>query len=175
LDGIEHLALVKGDVRGKENIIVRVHSECLTGDVFGSRRCDCGSQLNLALQKIEEAGAGVLVYLRGHEGRGIGLGHKLRAYSLQEQGRDTVEANLELGFPVDTREYGVGAQILADLGVTTIRLLSNNPTKYGGLAGYDLTIVERLPLLSLPTSENVHYLRTKQEKLGHFLSLSTKN
>lgn len=175
LDGIEHLALVKGDVKGKENVLVRVHSECLTGDVFSSRRCDCGSQLNLALRKIEEAGAGVLVYLRGHEGRGIGLGHKLRAYCLQEQGRDTVEANLELGLPVDTREYGVGAQILADLGVTTIRLLSNNPAKYGGLAGYDLTIVERLPLLSQPTSENAHYLRTKQEKLGHFLSLSTKN
>ncbi|MBS4168442.1 bifunctional 3,4-dihydroxy-2-butanone-4-phosphate synthase/GTP cyclohydrolase II [Parachlamydia sp. AcF125] len=174
LDGIEHMALVKGEVAHKQNVLVRVHSECLTGDVFGSKRCDCGQQLNLALEKIAQEGAGVLVYLRGHEGRGIGLGHKLRAYTLQEQGRDTVEANLELGFPADTREYGMGAQILADLGLTTIRLLSNNPAKYGGLAGYDLQIVERVPLIPLATAENLRYLQTKQEKLGHLLTIEAK-
>ena len=171
LDGMEHMALVKGEVIGKPNILVRVHSECLTGDVFGSRRCDCGSQLASAMSKIEQEGHGVILYLRGHEGRGIGLGHKLRAYQLQDQGRDTVEANLELGFPVDSREYGIGAQILADLGLTTIRLMTNNPTKYGGLGGYDLSIVERVPLPPRTTDENFRYLQVKKEKMGHLLEL----
>jgi 3,4-dihydroxy 2-butanone 4-phosphate synthase/GTP cyclohydrolase II len=171
LDGVEHVAFVKGDVSGKQNVLVRVHSECLTGDVFGSLRCDCGTQLDEALARVAEAGEGVVVYLRGHEGRGIGLRHKLRAYRLQEQGRDTVEANLELGFPPDSREYGIGAQILVDLGVSTMRLMTNNPAKYGGIEGYGLEIVERVPLRTTPTHENIAYLRTKQEKLGHLLDL----
>lgn len=169
IDDIEHLALVKGDVRGSSNTLVRVHSECLTGDVFGSLRCDCSSQLDLAMEKISAEKSGVIVYLRGHEGRGIGLGHKLRAYNLQDQGRDTCEANLEIGLPIDTREYGIGAQILADLGLTTIRLLTNNPAKYGGLEGYDLSITERVPLVVAANKENARYLSTKKEKLGHFL------
>lgn len=169
LDGMEHIALVKGDIAGKSNILVRVHSECLTGDVFGSKRCDCGSQLDLAMQIIAKEGAGAIIYLRGHEGRGIGLAHKLRAYHLQDQGRDTVEANIELGLPVDSREYGIGAQILVDLKLSTIKLLTNNPIKYGGLGGYDLKIVERVPLNSIATKENIRYLQTKKEKLGHFL------
>lgn len=169
LDGIEHFALVKGDISKNSNILVRVHSECLTGDIFGSMRCDCCSQLDLAMQKIAEEQSGVIVYLRGHEGRGIGLGHKLRAYNLQDQGKDTVEANLGIGLPIDTREYGIGAQILADLGVTTLRLLTNNPAKYGGLEGYDLTITERIPLVICANEENARYLSTKKEKLGHFL------
>jgi 3,4-dihydroxy 2-butanone 4-phosphate synthase / GTP cyclohydrolase II len=171
LDGMEHMALVKGEVIGKPNILVRVHSECLTGDVFGSRRCDCGSQLASAMSKIAQEGQGVVLYLRGHEGRGIGLGHKLRAYQLQDQGRDTVEANLELGFPIDSREYGIGAQILSDLGLTTIRLMTNNPTKYSGLSGYDLSIIERVPLSSCLTEENRRYLQVKKEKMGHFLDI----
>jgi 3,4-dihydroxy 2-butanone 4-phosphate synthase/GTP cyclohydrolase II len=171
LDGTEHMAFVRGDVAGEENVLVRVHSECLTGDVFGSMRCDCGLQLDLAMQKIAEAGRGVVVYLRGHEGRGIGLGHKLRAYSLQDQGRDTVEANVELGFPPDSREYGIGSQILVDLGVSTMRIMTNNPAKYGGLDGYGLRIVERVPLHVLPNQENIRYLRTKQEKMGHLLDI----
>ncbi|HEX9467829.1 MAG TPA: bifunctional 3,4-dihydroxy-2-butanone-4-phosphate synthase/GTP cyclohydrolase II [Acidimicrobiia bacterium] len=171
LDGAEHLALVRGEIAGKENVLVRVHSECLTGDVFGSLRCDCGLQLDLALETIAADGEGVVVYLRGHEGRGMGLGNKLRAYSLQDQGRDTVEANVELGFHADSREYGIGAQILVDLGVTTMRLLTNNPAKRGGLEGYGLEIVERLPLHALPNDENIRYLRTKQEKLGHLLGI----
>lgn len=171
LDGIEHMALVKGDVIGKPNILVRVHSECLTGDVFGSQRCDCGAQLACAMNKIAQEGQGVILYLRGHEGRGIGLGHKLRAYQLQDQGRDTVEANLELGFPIDSREYGIGAQILTDLGLSTIRLMTNNPAKYGGLKGYDLTIVERVPLPSFLTEENSRYLKAKKEKMGHFFDI----
>jgi 3,4-dihydroxy 2-butanone 4-phosphate synthase/GTP cyclohydrolase II len=171
LDGTEHLAFVRGDVEGKENVLVRVHSECLTGDVFGSLRCDCGVQLDRALEKVAREGEGVVVYLRGHEGRGIGLGHKLRAYSLQDQGRDTVEANLELGFPVDSREYGIGAQMLVDLGITTMRLLTNNPAKYGGIDGYGLDIVERVPMIAEPNIENIRYLRAKQEKLGHLLDL----
>jgi 3,4-dihydroxy 2-butanone 4-phosphate synthase/GTP cyclohydrolase II len=171
LDHTEHVAFVKGEVAGKQNVLVRVHSECLTGDVFGSMRCDCGMQLEQALQQVQEAGEGVVVYLRGHEGRGIGLGHKLRAYELQEQGRDTVEANLELGFPVDSREYGIGSQILVDLGVTTMRLLTNNPAKYGGIEGYGLEIVERVPLRTKPNHENIAYLRAKQQKMGHLLDI----
>ena len=166
LDGEEHMALVHGDVSGKENVLVRVHSECLTGDVFGSMRCDCGVQLDLAMEKIAAEGEGVVVYLRGHEGRGIGLGHKFRAYTLQDQGRDTVEANVELGFLADSREYGIGAQILVDLGVTTMRIMTNNPAKYGGLEGYGLEIVERVPLHVRPTDENIRYLRDQAGEAG---------
>ncbi|MDQ1401727.1 MAG: 3,4-dihydroxy 2-butanone 4-phosphate synthase / cyclohydrolase [Actinomycetota bacterium] len=169
LDGEEHVALVKGAVAGEENVLVRVHSECLTGDAFGSLRCDCGPQLDAALRRIAEEGMGAVVYLRGHEGRGIGLGHKLRAYTLQEQGHDTLDANLELGLPVDSREYGIGAQILNDLGITTMRLMTNNPAKYGGLEGFGLDIVERVPLESAPNPENIEYLRTKRERMGHLL------
>ncbi len=171
LDGTEHLAFVRGEVAGAPDVLVRVHSECLTGDVFGSLRCDCGVQLDVALEAVAAADRGVVVYLRGHEGRGIGLGHKMRAYSLQDQGRDTVEANVELGFPADSREYGIGSQILVDLGITTMRLMTNNPAKYGGLEGYGLEIVERVPLRIEPNDENISYLRTKQDKLGHFLDL----
>jgi len=171
LDGTEHMAFARGEVAGKSNVLVRVHSECLTGDVFGSIRCDCGLQLDLALERVAEEGEGVIVYLRGHEGRGIGLGHKLRAYTLQDQGRDTVEANVELGFPIDSREYGIGSQILVDLGITTMRVMTNNPAKYGGLEGYGLEIVERVPLRSRPTDENIAYLRAKQEKMGHLLEI----
>ena len=171
LDGTEHMAFVRGEVAGKPNVLVRVHSECLTGDVFGSIRCDCGLQLDLALERVAEENEGVIVYLRGHEGRGIGLGHKLRAYTLQDQGRDTVEANVELGFPIDSREYGIGSQILVDLGITTMRVMTNNPAKYGGLEGYGLEIVERVPLRSRPTDENIAYLRAKQEKMGHLLEI----
>jgi 3,4-dihydroxy 2-butanone 4-phosphate synthase/GTP cyclohydrolase II len=171
LDGTEHMALVRGEVAGKEEVLVRVHSECLTGDVFGSMRCDCGAQLDAALAMIAEDGAGVVVYLRGHEGRGIGLGHKLRAYALQDEGRDTVEANLELGLPADSREYGIGSQILVDLGITTMRLMTNNPSKYGGIEGYGLRIVDRVPLQVAPNHENVRYLRAKQDKMGHLLGL----
>jgi 3,4-dihydroxy 2-butanone 4-phosphate synthase / GTP cyclohydrolase II len=169
LDGEQHLALVFGDPASARDVLVRVHSECLTGDVLGSLRCDCGPQLRAAIALIAEEGTGIVVYLRGHEGRGIGLGHKIRAYALQELGRDTVEANLELGLPVDSREYGIGAQILADLGVTTMRLMTNNPAKYGGLEGFGLRIVERVPLESSPTAFNIDYLRTKRERLGHLL------
>jgi len=169
LDGEQHMAMVYGDVESAKDVLVRVHSECLTGDALGSLRCDCGPQLHIALAKVAAEGAGVVVYLRGHEGRGIGLGHKIRAYALQEDGRDTVEANLELGLPVDSREYGIGAQILVDLGVTSMRLLTNNPSKYGGLEGFGLNIVERVPLESRPTEFNIDYLRTKRERLGHLL------
>ncbi|HEY5245781.1 MAG TPA: bifunctional 3,4-dihydroxy-2-butanone-4-phosphate synthase/GTP cyclohydrolase II [Acidimicrobiales bacterium] len=169
LDGEQHLALVKGDITDQSNVLVRVHSECLTGDVFGSLRCDCGPQLHAAMAQIEEEGRGVLVYLRGHEGRGIGLGHKIRAYRLQEEGRDTVDANLDQGLPVDSREYGIGAQMLVDLGVTTMRLLTNNPVKYGGLEGFGLDITERVPLTPSPNPENIEYLRTKRERMGHLL------
>ncbi|XP_068315652.1 bifunctional riboflavin biosynthesis protein RIBA 1, chloroplastic-like [Pyrus communis] len=167
LDGIEHIAMVKGEIADGQEILVRVHSECLTGDIFGSARCDCGNQLALAMKQIEAAGRGVLVYLRGHEGRGIGLGHKLRAYTLQDAGRDTVEANEELGLPVDSREYGIGAQILRDLGVRTMKLMTNNPAKYIGLKGYGLAIAGRVPLLAPITMENQKYLETKRAKMGH--------
>jgi len=169
--GDQHLALVRGDLRRRDcpPPLARVHSECLTGDVFGSRRCDCGAQLDLALEQIDAEGRGVVVYLRGHEGRGVGLGHKIAAYALQERGRDTVDANLDLGLPVDSREYGIGAQILADLGVSSMRLLTNNPDKRGGLEGYGLEIAERIPLPTRPTPENLTYLRTKRERMGHLI------
>jgi len=169
LDGDQHVALVRGAVQGEENVLVRVHSECLTGDVFGSLRCDCGPQLEVAMEMISAAGLGVVVYLRGHEGRGIGIAHKLRAYTLQDEGADTVDANLALGLPVDNREYGIGAQILVDLGITTMRLVTNNPAKYGGLEGYGLQIVERVGVQSRPNPENIAYLRTKMRRMGHLL------
>jgi len=169
LDGESHLAFVKGAPAGEDRVLVRVHSECLTGDVFGSLRCDCGPQLEAAMKRVADAGMGVIVYLRGHEGRGIGIANKLRAYELQEKGFDTVDANTELGLHVDKREYGVGAQILVDLGITTMRYMTNNPAKYGGLAGYGLEIVERVPLEIVPNPENINYLRTKRERMGHFL------
>src|SRR5437588_3262497 len=169
INGDQHVALVKGAVQGEDNVLVRMHSECLTGDVFGSRRCDCGTQLDASLERVAQEGIGVVVYLRGHEGRGIGLAHKLAAYNLQDQGRDTVDANLELGLPIDSREYGIGAQILVDLGVTTMRLLTNNPAKYGGLEGFGLEIVERVPLEVKPNPENITYLRSKRDRLGHLL------
>jgi 3,4-dihydroxy 2-butanone 4-phosphate synthase/GTP cyclohydrolase II len=168
IDGQQHLALVKGDVSGGKSILVRVHSECLTGDVFGSRRCDCGPQLHQAMRQVSHAGCGVIIYMR-QEGRGIGLGAKIRAYKLQERGLDTVEANLQLGYKMDLREYGLGAQILCDLGVKTIRLLTNNPKKVVGLQGYGLEIVEQLPIQVKPNPHNERYLKTKREKLGHLL------
>ncbi|KAK0590861.1 hypothetical protein LWI29_032522 [Acer saccharum] len=173
LDGMEHIAMVKGDIGDGKDILVRVHSECLTGDIFGSARCDCGNQLALAMQQIEAAGKGVLVYLRGHEGRGIGLGHKLRAYNLQDDGRDTVEANEELGLPVDSREYGIGAQMLRDLGVLSMKLMTNNPAKYIGLKGYGLTVAGRVPLVTPTTEENKRYLETKRAKMGHIYGLGS--
>jgi len=169
IDRMTHVALVRGEVGDGTGILVRVHSECLTGDVFGSLRCDCGMQLDAALEAVAEEERGVVLYMRGHEGRAIGLSHKLRAYQLQEQGLDTVEANEELGFPPDPRDYGIGAQILVDLGVHSMRLLTNNPAKRAGLEGYGLSIEERVPLETRPTAENIDYLRTKREKLGHLL------
>jgi 3,4-dihydroxy 2-butanone 4-phosphate synthase / GTP cyclohydrolase II len=168
LSGKTHLALVKGDVAGAENVLVRVHSECVTGDVFHSLRCDCGEQLEQALAQIEAVGRGVLLYM-GQEGRGIGLLNKLRAYELQEQGFDTVQANLELGFPADARDYGIGNQILADLGLTTIRILTNNPKKLTGIDGFGLTVTEQVPIEISPNAENRHYLAVKRDKLGHRL------
>jgi 3,4-dihydroxy 2-butanone 4-phosphate synthase/GTP cyclohydrolase II len=168
VDQQHHLALVHGDVAGRPNVLVRVHSECLTGDVFGSRRCDCGPQLHQAMRQVAEAGCGVIVYMR-QEGRGIGLAPKIKAYKLQEQGYDTVEANQKLGFDMDLREYGLGAQILADLGLKTIRLLTNNPRKVVGLEGYGLHIVEQVPIKVKPNPHNLRYLQTKREKLGHLL------
>ena len=169
LDGEQHVAMVKGSVNGAEEVLVRVHSECLTGDVFGSMRCDCGVQLDAAMQMIAEEGTGAIVYLRGHEGRGIGIGHKIRAYTLQDEGADTVDANTRLGLPVDSREYGIGAQILHDLGVTTMRVITNNPAKYGGLEGFGLDITARVPSVVAPNPENISYLRTKRDRLGHLL------
>jgi 3,4-dihydroxy 2-butanone 4-phosphate synthase/GTP cyclohydrolase II len=168
VDTATHVALVKGDVAGRENVLVRVHSECLTGDVFSSLRCDCGSQLHRAMEIIHKEGLGVVLYMR-QEGRGIGLGNKLKAYHLQEQGLDTVEANLKLGFPPDLRDYGIGAQILVDLELHRIRLITNNPKKLVGLEGYGLEIVERVPIEITPQRENIKYLRTKKDKMGHLI------
>lgn len=168
-EAVEHVVLLKGEVRGQEGVLVRVHSECLTGDVFGSQRCDCGEQLDAAMARITEAGMGAIVYLRGHEGRGIGLGNKILAYQLQDQGRDTVEANLDLGLPIDTRDYEAAARMLEDLGVVTVRLMTNNPGKMKKLADHGLRIVERIPVLTKHTPHNIGYLRTKQQKLGHML------
>jgi len=169
LDNTEHLAFVRGEVAGQSNVLVRVHSECLTGDVFGSLRCDCGVQLDRALERVAAEGQGVVVYLRGHEGRGIGLGHKLRAYSLQDQGRDTVEANLELGFPADSREYGVGSQILVDLGVTTMRLMTNNPAKVRALGALGVTVTGRVPVIVPPNQHSARYLEAKRQRMEHDL------
>ena len=169
----EHVAMVMGDLTDAHNVLVRVHSECLTGDTFGSLRCDCRMQLEASLAKIGAHGQGVVVYLRGHEGRGIGLTHKLRAYALQDAGRDTIEANLELGLAVDARDYAVGAAILRDLGVSSMRLLTNNPAKYDSINSFGLGIVERTPLTTEPNSENVSYLMTKQTRLGHTLDITS--
>ena len=169
LDGKCHLAIVKGDIRGKKNVLVRVHSECLTGDALGSLRCDCGQPLHIALRKIEEAGEGVVLYMR-QEGRGIGLANKMRAYKLQDDGKDTVEANVLLGFAPDLRDYGIGAQILSDLGLTSIRPMTNNPAKRSGLEGYGLKIVERVPLEVEANKYNEKYLKVKKDKMGHLLT-----
>ena len=171
LTGLEHVALVLGDIADRPGVLVRVHSECLTGDVFGSRRCDCGAQLELALERIAEEGAGAVVYLRGHEGRGIGLLAKLHAYRLQDDGLDTYEANHRLGYPSDRRDYGVGMQILRDLGINEMRLLTNNPSKRIGLEGYGLSVAERVALKTEPTPENIRYLSAKQRRMGHSLDL----
>ncbi len=170
VDGTEHIALVAGEIGAGEDVLVRVHSECLTGDVLGSLRCDCGPQLHAAMKKVSEQGRGVVLYVKGHEGRGIGLLDKLRAYELQEQGVDTVDANLRLGFPADARDYGTGAQILADLGVRSMLLLTNNPTKRAGLEGYGLSIVDRVPLIVQPNDHNATYLSTKVDRMGHDLA-----
>jgi len=172
LDGRQHLALVAGEVKGKEDVLVRVHSECLTGDVFGSLKCDCGPQLHRAMKMIQQKGEGVLLYMLGQEGRGIGLVNKLRAYEMQEGGKDTVEANVALGFAPDLRDYGIGAQILADLGLHSMALMTNNPTKIVGLEAYGLTVSRRVPLEVSPTAESLPYLKAKKEKLDHLLELT---
>jgi 3,4-dihydroxy 2-butanone 4-phosphate synthase/GTP cyclohydrolase II len=169
VDKAEHVALVKGEVAGLPNVLVRMHSKCLTGDVFGSQRCDCGPQLHAAMELVAQEGRGVIVYL-DQEGRGIGLLNKIRAYALQDSGADTVQANQRLGFAPDLRNYGIGAQILRDLGLSSIRVMTNNPRKLVGLEGYGLEIVERVPLLASPTQDNLGYLRTKRDKLGHLLA-----
>jgi 3,4-dihydroxy 2-butanone 4-phosphate synthase/GTP cyclohydrolase II len=170
-DDREHVAFVYGDIGDGEDVLVRVHSECLTGDVFGSLRCDCGPQLHAALAAVAQEGRGAVLYIRGHEGRGIGLLHKLQAYQLQDLGVDTVDANLDLGLPADARDYGTGAQILVDLGVHTMRLLTNNPAKRAGLEGYGLRVLGRVPLPSHVTAENLSYLRTKRDRMGHLLDI----
>jgi 3,4-dihydroxy 2-butanone 4-phosphate synthase/GTP cyclohydrolase II len=167
VDGTEHLALVLGDIAAAGPVLVRMHSECLTGDVFGSQRCDCGDQLKAAMAMIASEGRGIVLYLRGHEGRGIGLLSKLRAYNLQDAGADTVDANLELGLPADAREYSTGAQMLADLGVGSLRLLTNNPAKVRGLAGFGIEVAGRVPLPASATPDNVRYLMAKRDRLGH--------
>ena len=172
VDETEHLAFSLGTVDDGQPVLVRVHSECLTGDVFSSRRCDCGPQLHSAMSLIAEEGRGIVVYLRGHEGRGIGIGHKIRAYSLQDGGLDTVDANTELGLPVDSREYGIGAQILADMGANQLRLITNNPAKYGGIEGYGLEIIERVAINPVATEENIKYLQTKRDRMGHLFRLT---
>ena len=169
IDDRQHVALVAGELGDGEDLLVRVHSECLTGDVFGSQRCDCGPQLDASLAAVAAEGRGVVLYMRGHEGRGIGLLHKLQAYQLQDMGADTVDANLELGLPADARDYGTGAQILVDLGIRTMRLLTNNPAKRAGLEGYGLRILERVPLPVHPTRDNLRYLITKRDRMGHDL------
>ncbi len=173
IDKREHVAIIKGDVEGKEDVLVRVHSECLTGDIFSSLRCDCGEQLNTALQMIENEGAGIVLYMR-QEGRGIGLVNKIKAYQLQDQGMDTVEANVALGFPSDLRDYGIGAQILADLGLSSLRLITNNPKKIVGIEGYGLTVSERVPLEIDPNEKNEFYLKVKKDKMGHLLNMDKK-
>jgi 3,4-dihydroxy 2-butanone 4-phosphate synthase/GTP cyclohydrolase II len=169
VDGGEHLALVLGDLAGDEPVLTRVHSECLTGDVFASHRCDCGPQLHEALERVAKAGRGVVIYLRGHEGRGIGLVAKLQAYALQDGGHDTVDANLELGLPADARHYGAATQILRDLGVRSVRLLTNNPDKTSSLEDYGVPVAERVPLTPHPNDHNLAYLQTKRDRMGHVL------
>jgi len=171
IQGEHHVALIKGEIQGDQPVLVRAHSQCLTGDAFGSRRCDCGEQLHTAMKMIEKEGRGVVLYILNHEGRGIGLANKIKAYGLQDEGCDTVEANCRLGFKPDQRDYGIGAQILVALGVKKIRLLTNNPRKFRGLSGYGLEIVERIPLQIPPTEENMDYLKAKKEKLGHLLDI----
>ena len=169
IDDSEHIALVHGDISGPEPVLARVHSECLTGDVFGSRRCDCGPQLREAMRLVVAEGRGVIVYLRGHEGRGIGLVAKLQAYQLQDGGRDTVDANLDLGLPADARHYGTATQVLRDLGVESVRLLTNNPAKEASLEDFGIVVAERVPLTTHPTHHNLTYLRTKRDRMGHHL------
>ena len=170
VDQQEHVALVKGEIKPEDAVLVRVHSECLTGDTFGSVRCDCGDQLHRAMNMVEKEGKGIIVYMR-QEGRGIGLVNKIKAYALQEQGKDTVEANIELGFKPDLRDYGIGAQILADLGVRKMRLLTNNPKKIVGLEGYGIEVVKRVPIEIDPNENNIHYMKTKKKKMGHLLKI----